>query len=78
MGELGSMTDDDRYSIDEASLDQRDSLFSSPEPEELTDEKRAGNPTLDFLDSDDRGGQAQVHGQGQSRPSHAYSCRLVN
>lgn len=70
------MTDDDRYSIDDASLDQRDSLFSSPEPEESTDEKRAGSLPVDFLDSGDGGGQVQVHGQGQSRPSlaHKVNC----
>lgn len=71
--ELFSMSDVDRHSVDGESASQRDSLFSSPEPEgssvdsdtsvySIVD-KRGEAPTLHRLDSSNRAGRGRDQGR---------------
>jgi len=67
------MSDVDRYSVDDESAGQRDSLFSSPEPEGSavdTDtsvysivDKRGEAPTLERWDSYNRAGRGKDKGK---------------
>ena len=85
--ELFSMSEDDRYSVDDGSPGQRDSLFSSPEPEgsamdsdtsvASAVDKRGEAATPGHLDSYNRAGQGKDQGK-EATPFPALSGYLAS